>query len=123
MDDLISRQKLIDEIIKLETSALDYIHGLIKGDGCDGRNVREEYKVWTAVRAERTAFKHEVMDAPSVQIDIEPKRGRWISKKSADWAGGGATFCSCCDYGYSWIEFFEVENFNYCPNCGARMET
>ena len=50
------------------------------------------------------------------------KRGRWINKKSADWAGGGATFCSCCEYGYSWKAFFEVENFNYCPNCGARME-
>lgn len=54
--------------------------------------------------------------------EAEPKRGRWINKKSADWAGGGATLCSCCNYGYSWREFFEVENFNYCPNCGARME-
>lgn len=52
----------------------------------------------------------------------EKKRGRWIQHKAEGWEGGGVTRCNYCNYGYAWGAFFEVENFNYCPNCGAHME-
>lgn len=43
----------------------------------------------------------------------EPKIGEWIQKNlCAD------RFCSCCDY-VVWDS--EAEEYNYCPNCGAKM--
>lgn len=56
------------------------------------------------------------------RFKCEPKRGRWISQKEEGWAGGGVTRCSRCNFGYAWGAFHEVEEFNFCPNCGARME-
>lgn len=50
------------------------------------------------------------------------KRGRWIKRSLKDWSGGGATICSKCNTGYSFGAFLDVEDFNYCPNCGARMD-
>ena len=47
---------------------------------------------------------------------ISPKTGRWIKKT-------GQIYCSECKCS-RWSEAFEyaVRRFNYCPNCGARME-
>ena len=49
-----------------------------------------------------------------------PKRGKWISDRLVTTNGGtyGVRRCSACeayyqDVGYGW---------NYCPNCGAKME-
>ena len=53
---------------------------------------------------------------------VEPKKGKWISEKNKSYSGGGCWRCSNCGYGYAWDAFFEVDSFNYCPNCGARME-
>ena len=62
-------------------------------------------------------------------IDAEPVRhGRWLKDKERN------TYCSCCDtyipvvhchqdyqdYEYDWDE--EIEETNYCPNCGAKMD-
>ena len=60
-------------------------------------------------------------DIPAVDA-VEVRHGRWIQKEDKDWAGGGKTLCSKCKYGYSWKMYFEPENFNFCPNCGAKME-
>lgn len=49
-------------------------------------------------------------------------KGYWIHKETKSYAGGGATFCSECGYGYSDQYFFEVDRFNYCPNCGKKMK-
>ena len=56
-------------------------------------------------------------------IEAEPVRhGRWIAEERDSWSGGGAYICSACGYGYSWGGFFEANDFNYCPNCGAKMD-
>ena len=47
----------------------------------------------------------EVVNSPT----IEPKRGEWIVKQS------GFAECSVCEQHY-------FSDYNFCPNCGARMK-
>lgn len=47
------------------------------------------------------------------------KRGKWIETSLTPISGGDFNRgfkCSCCDY------VTVVDDFNYCPNCGAKME-
>ena len=70
MSRLIDADALYERACRLEAQALDYVGKLIKRDG-DKFSV--EWKIWSAVLTERTAFKHDVFDAPTV----EPEQ-RWI---------------------------------------------
>lgn len=54
---------LYERATTLEAQALDYVGKLIERDG-DEPSV--EWKVWSAILAERTAFKHDLMDAPTI---------------------------------------------------------
>lgn len=45
----------------------------------------------------------------------EPKHGNWIKKP---YLLGTSWFCNLCGSNYG----MPHETFNYCPNCGARME-
>lgn len=49
----------------------------------------------------------EINEAPS--IDIEPKRGEWMDDDFV-----GQYRCSECDY-------YAIDEYDYCPNCGADM--
>ena len=66
-------------------------------------------------------FKENIIDAlPSVKQ--EPKTGHWIEKDGFD----GDVYYDCSECGESWttIEGTPWDNeWNYCPNCGARMES
>lgn len=47
------------------------------------------------------------------------KKGKWIETSLTPISGGDFNRgfkCSCCDY------VTVVDDFNYCPNCGAKME-
>lgn len=63
MADLIDRQALYERAATLEAQALDYVGKLIERDGDE---TSTEWRIWSAILAERTAFKHDVYDAPSV---------------------------------------------------------
>ena len=52
-------------------------------------------------------------DAPS--IDIEPKRGEWVNAR--DGVSDHVKCTNCFRTYYLGI----VENYNFCPNCGAEM--
>lgn len=60
---LIDADALYERATTLEAQALDYVGKLIERDG-DEPSV--EWKIWSAILAERTAFKHDLMDAPTV---------------------------------------------------------
>lgn len=47
--------------------------------------------------------------------------GEWEEIEDDDWSGGGKWVCTNCEYGYSFGAYFEVDKFNFCPNCGADM--
>ena len=90
-DDLISRQAAIDYL-------LDALCDLDEADYVDKEFIEEELK-----------------RVPTVQP--EQKTGRWIYMKDCeDW------FCSNCKDIFMLLEGTPKDNdYNYCPNCGAKM--
>lgn len=60
------------------------------------------------------------------QPTLEPKRGKWITKKDA--CGIGYQICSNCETEIQWRDRrgvmlrVDMQNAPYCPNCGAKME-
>lgn len=58
-----------------------------------------------------------VKSAPTVDA-LEVHRGKWIVQKSPDRYHAGLMKCSVCGYD----DVVETDEYNYCPNCGAKME-
>lgn len=56
-----------------------------------------------------------ISDLPSADV-TDRKFGEWIDDEMVCKAR-----CSACDTEWSWISN-EMDRFNYCPNCGARMK-
>lgn len=54
-------------------------------------------------------------------LQAEPKHGKWIEEKDG-WYGGQGCRCSSCEYGYSYKAYHEPYEFDFCPNCGAKMD-
>ena len=82
---------------------------------------RAEWRRWTAILGERSAFKRDVADAPTADV-VERKRGKWIKYKDrACW------YCSECtaDNYYAYIRDCDSGEYEqqdkFCPNCGADM--
>lgn len=45
-------------------------------------------------------------------LEQKPRKGKWISKPHVY----GVTYCSECNFE------LKIDDTNYCPNCGAKME-
>ena len=79
----IDADALYEKAASLEAQALDYVGKLIERDGDE---VSTEWKIWTAILTERTAFKHDVFDAPTIEPESQwipcserlPKCGRQV---------------------------------------------
>ena len=52
----------------------------------------------------------------------ERPTGKWQARSNKDYAGGGYYFCNKCSQRYSFGGYFELDNENFCPNCGADMK-
>lgn len=65
------------------------------------------YPAWVCLRKQPT-------------IDAEPvKHGRWIhTDAAASWDAKDE--CSVCHY--ATVDRINLSHFNYCPNCGAKMD-
>ena len=60
-----------------------------------------------------------VLDAQPI-IDAEPvTHGRWLKSMESDDKGAS---CSVCKITFGISDFELLENFQYCPCCGARMD-
>lgn len=72
-------------------------------------NIRD-WLIWTRVLQERTAFKHDLSDAPT----IDPvKHGRWLPE--------GKYACRCSNCGRA-INNRLAASYKFCPECGAKMD-
>lgn len=99
MDDLISRQKVIDTIEKIKRIAENELY--------DGEVLRTFNDVLNSLI-------NIISFLP--QIQPEPKRGKWIYSSYDDESGFDESW-TCDKCGYS----TNIEETNYCPNCGRDM--
>ena len=60
-----------------------------------------------------------ILDSEAKQPSAE-KTGKWIF--SPDHAEGVCTRCNYKIYGRPYQNTYVIVPYNYCPNCGARME-
>ncbi len=102
VDECVNKQAVLNKILKFSVT--------------DGRSV-SVVGLWT-----------EVNELPSVTPQ-EPRKGHWIShsehckQNNLLPSGLGSYFwCSECDCGVDSKVFHRV-NYNYCPNCGCKMES
>lgn len=98
-DDLISRQDAIE--------ALGEMPEVWEEDDDEGRGEQNQW----------------YMDKIAIEAlpSAEPRKGKWIVQIT----GWGDVYyeCSCCKEAFTLIEGTPtVNNYYYCPNCGARME-
>ena len=113
MSRLIDGDALYEKACDLEAQALDYAVKISNDE-----EKRDEWLRWSAILAERTAFKHDVYDAPT--IEPERKTGTWIPQDHNRRNGYVTTTvyyypkCSECGHSGSY-------DMNYCPHCGAYM--
>lgn len=94
-DDLISRQAVKDAIN-------EHLELVTSGLGSDS----------IAKKIYKTAYNH-VIDVINILPAIQPGQnaGQWIPNKHTD-----TVLCSQCGKCYG-------DEYNYCPNCGAKMES
>ena len=66
---------------------------------------------WTTklTEANKSAYSQGYADGMKAQ---EPRKGYWLRRPHVY----GVTYCSVCDFE------LKIDNTNYCPNCGAKME-
>ena len=56
------------------------------------------------------------MDAPPTVDAVEVVHGRWVEDTATD-------MIACTECGHAWNTIDNcTETFNYCPNCGAKMD-
>lgn len=106
---LIDADPLLKKTAELEAVALEQVK---KYEPLD--NPRE-WRTWPAILTERTAFKYDLMDAPT--IEAEPTRhGHWVGVEYSVFK------CSVCGH---YLDFDGVNagrgSAYFCPNCGAHM--
>ena len=101
---LIDADVLYERACELEAQALEYVGKLIHDD-----EKIEEWRKWSAILNERTAFKYDVYDAPT----IEPER----MAKVEIYTDGQEELWSICE-----CETDVLKSYNYCPKCGVKLE-
>ena len=111
MNDLISRAAAIAEIE-------EYLHGL---DSC----ISEDKLKLDGYRNGLQVAIQEINNAPAVNA-APVVRGRWLERHMVhdahlidEWQ---SALCSRCGKYHTTPYLYYFENYNYCPNCGAKME-
>lgn len=104
MAEYIDKSKLYENIAHLEEVARRKFLDTMSGD------VGKE--LYRAQLSERTGIKHMIIDMPAADV-VPVVHGEWIS------AGAITSKCSCCRH----TELnTRAKEYNYCPNCGAKMD-
>lgn len=109
---LIDADALYEKACDLEAQALDYAVKISNDE-----EKREEWLKWSTILTERTAFKYDVNDAPTIE---ERKTGHWILHTEQEKNIFGVKQIECSECGDKCLVQF-VEKEKYCRNCGADM--
>lgn len=116
MSDLIDKKVLYNHFADLEAVALEQVKKYVPHENLT------EWRIWSTILAERTAYKYDVFDAPVV--DAEPvKHGQWLDVLVADDDEGETDGVKCSVCGYTDINVYWAKTYHrFCPNCGAKMD-
>lgn len=107
MDDLISRKYLYDKMLEKEELARQRV--------LDTPTHSPAYLRYVAQLNERTALKHEIADAPTVEA-VPVVHGDWINTDGYDeWT------CSECGQEENRDDYPTEYGINFCSRCGADM--
>ena len=107
------------EKIRIELERLTLINNLTQRQD----DVTEEYKcVHKGMTSAYNHCRNIILDAPTADV-VEVKHGEWrkpLGDDGSGWNCGGVVKqilgCSCCGH------FYQNAPYNYCPNCGAKMD-
>ena len=108
----INREELYEKTAEWEAQALHMVEKTMHDED------ETDWKKWSVILKERSAFKFDVADMPAADV-VERKTGKWIKNEELSSNHVEPIFlCSNCNN-------FEAWGFNecypYCPNCGADM--
>ena len=98
---LIDADVLYEKTAEWEAQALHMVEVTMNDED------KTEWRKWTAVLNERSAFKHDIADAPT--IEPQRMRGKWEVTP---------VYIKCSECG----ECYLLMPQSFCPNCGAEME-
>lgn len=117
MSEYIDTEKFYADAVKWESEALTVLASL------DPNVDYTEYVKWSVILNERTSFKHDIMDAPKVDVE-EVRHGEWI-KDESEIRGDGEIYDYCCSLCKSPAAEGSYGNRDvltpYCSQCGAKM--
>jgi len=106
---LIDADALYDMYVELEEQAIRYIQ--------IGPHPLVDPRIWSAIRVERTAYKHSIVDAPTIDA-AQVIHGEWIEDGDNQPMSCDKMYCcSNCKQNRR----PESQFTNYCSNCGAKM--
>ena len=72
--------------------------------------------IWDGINMD--IYTKEVKEILEELPTAEPRTGKWIEEDiHSNWSDWTLYFCSECGR-----QFKDLEERNYCPNCGAKME-
>ena len=67
----------------------------------------------------RVVYADDMDNAPTIEAELV-RHGKWIF--SPDHAEGICTMCNFKIYGRPYNNTYLIVPYNYCPNCGAKMD-
>ena len=107
---LIDADALLEKFAKLEAIALEYVGKLNERQDPDEHDM---WVMWTGILNERTAYKYEIVDAPTVDaptVDAVPV----IRCCECKFVGTDATCCLVCKREGMGLRPFHVYHDDYC---------
>ena len=101
---------MADELIKLDTTIIGIEKLIIKAS--TAAEARALYNAKDVIISQQRYF-----------ADVQPvKCGHWI--ENIGYSGWGDTIYFCSECGSEWTHETGISiNWNFCPNCGAKMST
>lgn len=129
MADLIDRQAVINEMKDMYTAAEEWAEGAhdddtkARAESCMATNVELKLRIEKLPSVQPESSEYEELDFVKeheripVTLTVQPQRmrGRWIKLYEGNYK------CSECGDWWGNDDNDMVENFHYCPNCGADM--
>lgn len=111
---LVDADALYEKTAEWEAQALHMVEMTMRDED------NAEWRRWSAVLTERSAFKHDVADAPTIDA-VPVVHGEWIVSQT-DYGWNCAEFPTHCKCGQCGREIPYQDKDNFCPRCGAKMD-